>query len=221
MKEAYLSKKNHKETVARWMKKLRPLRNRHEGFAYVPEKSLLLVIDMQNYFIEDTAHAFIPVGTFILEKIRSLVNAYYEKNFPVIFTRYCVEKESEKDIMYRWWGEVLLCDDPVAEIRDELDTTRAIIVQKPGYSSFFRTELSEILKKHAVTQLVITGVMTHLCCETTAREAFQRGYEVYFVVDATGTYDEKIHTASLFNLAHGFALPVTVDEVLQALGGQV
>jgi bifunctional isochorismate lyase/aryl carrier protein len=217
MKEAYLSETNHKGKINTWMRALRPQRDRHSDFVYVPENSLLLVIDMQNYFIEDDAHAFIPVGKFILGKLSEIIGAYYEKNLPVVFTRYCVEREDEDDIMYRWWGEVLLCNDPIASLCKELDTEKGTVIRKPAYSAFYKTNLGQIMEKESVTQLVITGVMTHLCCETTAREAFQRGFEVYFVIDGTGTYDEEIHTATLFNLAHGFAVPVTAEEIIARL----
>lgn len=217
MKEAYLSRRNHKEKIHSWMKTLRPQRERHPEFAYTPGDSLLLVIDMQNYFIDDDAHAFIPVGRFILEQTRLLVAEYHRRSLPVVFTRYCVGEKQQEDIMLRWWGEVLLCDEPLSHLRSELDTSKGTVIQKPGYSAFFRTDLNKIIKKNNVTQIVITGVMTHLCCETTAREAFQRGYEVYFVIDATGTYDERIHTGSLFNLAHGFAVPVSTGELLRTL----
>jgi bifunctional isochorismate lyase/aryl carrier protein len=217
MKEAYLSESNHKDKINTWMGILRPQRERHKDFIHVPANSLLLVIDMQNYFIEDDAHAFIPVGKFILGKINALVAAYYKRDLPVVFTRYCVEKEDKSDIMYRWWGSVLLCSDSIASLRGELDTAKGTIINKPAYSAFYKAKLSEIMKKEGITQLVITGVMTHLCCETTAREAFQRGFEVYFVIDATGTYDEEIHTATLFNLSHGFAIPVTTEEILASL----
>ena len=61
---------------------------------------------------------------------------------------------------------------------------------------------------------VISGVMTHLCCETTARAAFMRGFEVFFTVDGTATYNEALHRSSLLTLSHGFAIPVLIDELL-------
>ncbi len=59
--------------------------------------------------------------------------------------------------------------------------------------------------------------MTHLCCETTARSAFVRGFEVFFTIDGTATYNKEFHFATLHNLAHGFALPILVDEILDAV----
>lgn len=217
MKGEYITFKNAKDKTAEWMEELEVHRKRHKDFIFKPEVSTLLVIDMQDYFLDDNAHAFIPVGKFILSQIKKLVEKYYEKNLPVVFTRYCVLKEDPDDIMKKWWGEVLTVDDPESFITKELNTDRGKVMLKPGYSAFFKTEIERILKSKGVKQLVICGVMTHLCCETTAREAFQRGYEVYFTIDGTGTYDEEIHTASLFNLSHGFAVPVTTEEILQKL----
>ena len=60
---------------------------------------------------------------------------------------------------------------------------------------------------------MIAGVLTHLCCETTARSAFVRGFKVFFTVDGTATYYEDFHRATLLNLSHGFAVPVLVDDI--------
>jgi bifunctional isochorismate lyase / aryl carrier protein len=59
--------------------------------------------------------------------------------------------------------------------------------------------------------------MTHLCCETTARSAFTHGFEVFFTIDGTATYNERFHIATLLNLSHGFALAVLVEEVIEML----
>jgi len=60
----------------------------------------------------------------------------------------------------------------------------------------------------------VCGVMTHLCCETTARSAFIRGFKTYFTIDGTATYNEQFHMASLINLSHGFAIPVLIDDIV-------
>ena len=89
-----------------------------------------------------------------------------------------------------------------------------IYIEKKQYDAFLQTLLEETLRQRKIEQIVITGVMTHLCCETTARSAFMRGFEVFFTVDGTATYNEELHRASLLTLSHGFAVPVTVDELL-------
>jgi isochorismate hydrolase len=68
-----------------------------------------------------------------------------------------------------------------------------------------------------VEQLVITGVTTHLCCESTARSAFMRGFAVFLAIDATATLNRELHIASLQALAHGCAVPLLAADLLAAL----
>lgn len=90
-----------------------------------------------------------------------------------------------------------------------------ITLQKSRYSAFIGTNLNQILKNMKIDTLVITGIMTHLCCESTARDAFMRDYEVYFVIDATASYNETLHVSSLITLTNGFAIPVITDTILK------
>ena len=66
-------------------------------------------------------------------------------------------------------------------------------------------------------QVVVCGVLTNLCCETTARSAFMRGFEVYFLEDGTATFSEEMHEAALLNLGYGFAILTKIDDVIRAL----
>jgi bifunctional isochorismate lyase/aryl carrier protein len=61
--------------------------------------------------------------------------------------------------------------------------------------------------------------MTHLCCETTARAAFTRGFQVFFPIDGSATYTREFHLATLRNLGHGFASLVTVQSLMAVLDG--
>jgi isochorismate hydrolase len=88
------------------------------------------------------------------------------------------------------------------------------VIRKTQYSAFFETDLDQILKKLKVSNILITGVLTHLCCETTAREAFMRNYDVFFVTDATASDKQQLHAASLRTLSDGFATLVTTNEVI-------
>lgn len=78
-------------------------------------------------------------------------------------------------------------------------------MEKNTYSGFRGTQLEERLKDMGVEEVIVTGVMTNLCCETTAREAFVRGFRVFFSTDATATSSEELHQATLMNMAYGFA----------------
>ena len=70
-----------------------------------------------------------------------------------------------------------------------------------------------------VEEVIVTGVMTNLCCDTTAREAFIRGFRVFFSTYATATSDLELHEATLKNLAYGFAYFVDCKRLQEGLFG--
>ena len=123
-------------------------------------------------------------------------------------------------MMAFWWRDLVNVNDSMSHLIEELEPSKGIVINKSQYDAFYNTELESLLKANEVTQVVICGVMTHLCCETTARSAFVRGFRVFFTVDGTATYNEDFHVASLLNLSHGFATPVLVEEVLASIGKQ-
>jgi isochorismate hydrolase len=117
--------------------------------------------------------------------------------------------------MSRWWKDLIMENSPLSNITDDIDLSKGIVLKKRQYDAFYKTGLKEILISENIEQCVITGVMTHLCCETTARSAFVNGFEVFFTVDGTATYNDNFHKASILNLAHGFAEPVEVKNLLK------
>jgi len=104
-------------------------------------------------------------------------------------------------------------DNPLMEIIKVLNDKRVLVLEKSQYDAFYHTDLYTLLSTKGIKQVVITGVITHLCCETTARSAFMRGFDVFFVVDGTATLNREFHLASLRNLSHGFAVLVLTRDV--------
>lgn len=90
------------------------------------------------------------------------------------------------------------------------------MVEKNTYSAFGKTDLEERLVDLGVKEVIVSGVMTNLCCETTAREAFVRGFRVFFSADATATVNEELHEATLKNMAYGFAYLVDCQRLRDA-----
>ncbi len=183
---------------------------------FVPDQSALLILDMQKYFLDDSSHAYVPSAQAIIPGIDELVKEYTTKSLPIIFTRHVNSVQNAK-LMAKWWKDLIHEENPLSEIIEELHVSNGIVLKKSQYDAFYDTSLEDILKKNRVNQVVICGVMTHLCCETTARSAFMRGFEVFFTVDGTATYNENFHLATLLNLSHGFATPTLVNELLTSL----
>ena len=183
----------------------------------LPGRSALLVLDMQRYFLEESSHAFIPAARALIPGITRLIGACHRSGLPVIFTRH-LNSRDDAQMMSQWWRGLIEAGKPESEIIPEFDIdTSGSVIEKSQYDAFYRTPLEDMLREKEVRQVIICGVMTHLCCETTARSAFVRGFEVFFTIDGTATYSEDFHRATLLNLAHGFAVPVLIDEMLAAL----
>lgn len=212
MKEAYFTSANlEQKALELCLPFERSRRRRFESFS--PLQSALLVLDMQLYFIEPSSHAWVPGAAAILPGIQSLIQAYRVLNLPVIFTRH-LNTPADAGRMSFWWRELLTAGNPLSQLTPLLDTSGSPVIDKSQYDAFHGTGLAESLP---APQLVICGLMTHLCCETTARSAFMHGFEVFFCVDGTATYHEDFHRASLLNLSHGFAALVLVNEILGRL----
>ncbi len=216
MKERYFSAESLTKTALALSRSVRRHR-RARGAPFCAERSALLVLDMQTYFLEPSSHAYVPSAEAILPLIRESAQAYSARGLPLVYTQH-LNSDRDAGLMQHWWREMITADHPLGAIAPSLDLSSGIVLRKSQYDAFYRTPLEDLLRRRAVSQLVLCGVMTHLCCETTARSAFVRGFEVFFPIDGTATYNRALHRASLLNLAHGFATLVFMREILAALG---
>jgi len=175
----------------------------------------LFIIDMQQFFCNPSSHAYFKDSTKIIPNIQHLMTVYRQQSLPIIFTRYALLRTESPGSMGRWWNDVLCDDDEFSNVIAPLQPLpNELVIRKTQYSAFFKTNLDQMLKKLQVTNILITGVLTHLCCETTARDAFMRNYDVFFAIDATASDKQDLHDASLRTLSDGFATLVTNNEVL-------
>ena len=182
----------------------------------VPKKPALLVIDMQRYFCNPEAPAYSRDFEIVIEPIQALIDRFAELGLPVFATKY--RSDGTLGPTEKWWNSTLDENSPWAELDPRIKLPDgAPVLGKHLYGTFSATDLDVRLRKLGCDSVVICGVMTDLCCETTAREAFQLGYTVYFVGDATATSDIMLHLSALATLAHGFAYIVTTDDMIEIL----
>jgi isochorismate hydrolase len=215
MKEQYFSKENLKAKAKEMLERVKKYRSYH-NIKFLPERSALLIIDMQEYFLSPSSHAYIPSAGTILPGVKKLISIYSRKKLTTIFTLHSNTKENAR-MMGEWWPKLLREGSPESRIPEELKSPEGIIIEKNQYDAFYNTNLKQILKEKDISQVVICGVMTNICCETTARSAFVRGFEVFFPVDGTATYKEEHHMSSLVNLSYGCVIPVLLDELFSIL----
>lgn len=88
------------------------------------------------------------------------------------------------------------------------------VVTKHRYSAFHNTDLDSILRAHGTRTIVLTGVATNVCVETTAREGFVRDYYVVFVADGTAAYSLEDHNATLRNINRFFGEVTTIADII-------
>ena len=207
--EPYVTTKDIGSKARAWLEQIHP-HNQHV-MRLNAAKSTLLVIDMQQFFLDEASPSFTCGGVAILGTVKRLMNAFRKVGRPVIFTRHVHHPDDlDSGIMGWWWAGKCLEGSPESEIHPELTPMPGEkVVLKHRYSAFYDTDLETVLRCLKVEDLVVTGLMTNLCCESTARDAYYRDYRVFVPADGTGSINEEMHCASLLNLAFGFAYVTT------------
>jgi nicotinamidase-related amidase len=195
----------------------------------------LLVVDVQQEYFDPEGPAFVPDGAKALPRILDLIAGFRAHDLPVVFIRHA-HRPDGSDLGRM--GDFLPPDEedsfvegtPRVAFVDELPVTEDdLVVTKRRYSSFAGTDLAPILRTLGVTTVVVTGLMTSFCCETTARDASTLDYETLFVIDAVAGPDlvgpdgEPVPSATVTRstataLANGFAEVVEAADVLDRLG---
>lgn len=190
-------------------------------------RTALIVVDMQKYYLHpDSPYAryFNSIrpgcldyllkrsGSLVIPNIRRCIERFRRRNMPVIFLRLCGHDPERRDL-HRFFRETYvrgmhagfnavypLADDPWADIVDELEPLPTdIVIDKTTFSPFTATAIDSILRNEGVERLVLTGLATSQCVETTARDASERGYSIVLLEDAQTDYDELTHLSSLLS----------------------
>ncbi len=214
---SYISVENLDAATDRWLDHIAPF-NTHD-YALAPN-SALMVIDMQTFFLDPTSPTFTAGGPPIMGHIKSLMDAFRKAGKPVIFTRHVHDAAlNDVGIMGWWWPGMCVDGTPESLVHPDIAPLPGEkVIKKHRYSSFYNTDLETVLRVLKVEDLVITGIMTNMCCESTARDAYYRDYRVHFVADATGSIIEEMHVATLLNLALGFARITRTNRLLKEIG---
>ncbi|MFA7438469.1 cysteine hydrolase family protein [Castellaniella sp.] len=161
-----------------------------------PDHTALLLIDLQNDFVEPGGPLHASMAYDNLPKIKELIAFCREKGVQLIYSRHAHDNDGSDmglfQEIYPGLGQrqALIQGQRGAEIFAEVAPQEGdIIVRKQRYSAFFQTNLDLILRSKGITSLAIAGATSEDCCLATARDAMYRGYRVAFLEDVIGTYD--------------------------------
>jgi nicotinamidase-related amidase len=190
-------------------------------------QAALLVIDMQEEFVRPHWTAYwVPDATRMVPRLATLLAAARRAGLPIIHTAFAATHQrrdrpfSGKFMPNRY--HAFSYDELLVEAHFEpelMPTSGEIVLLKPSYGAFYDTALDTILRNLACDTVIITGTMTNLCCGTTARQAYERGYKVVFGSDVTATNDPALHQAELKTLRYGFARVMSAAEIITLLEG--
>ncbi len=137
----------------------------------------LLVIDVQQEYFSGALPISHPVGHF--ERILEAMDTAHRNGVPIVVIQHTFLSDS-MPIFQRQSATWQLHPEIASRPRD-------VLIEKNLPGSFTGTELESWLRARQIDTVTIAGYMTHMCCDTTAREAVHRGFKVEFLSDATGT----------------------------------
>lgn len=206
---------------------------------FPPMRPVLLVIDMQNGFCH-------PEGSYrrlgldikpyraVIPKVRKLINYFHRHRLPIYFTK-AVREASGIDSLDRVHKvlpasrkerikKVPICIRGTwdADILAELTPMPSdYIVEKRRDSAFQDTEMDLWLRALSIDTLVLTGIDTFICVESTLRDGFNRGYDVVLVKDAVASVRADLHRATLNGVQDVFGLVLPSAKAMTYLDGHL
>ncbi|PZU88268.1 MAG: cysteine hydrolase [Shinella sp.] len=187
----------------------------------------LIIIDMQVDFCApggwvDQLGEDVSNTRSVIEPIRDALDAAREAGITVIHTREGHKPDLSDLHANKQWrtrvhglgigdmgktGRILVQGEPGWQIIPELQPVEGeLIIDKPGKSSFHRTELADELERRGITRLVVTGVTSDCCVQSTLRDGFEYGIECVLLEDCTAAVETPNHEATI--------------EILKSFGGR-
>jgi biuret amidohydrolase len=199
-----------------------------------PRRCALLVVDLQRLFVEGYPPISAPEGPTVLEAMNKLSATCRELGVPVIYTAHALRPDlANLGILEQQFPPMkdgLLSSGTEAVSIDERYAIEPgdIYLEKPRFGAFTGTDLELILRGKGIDTVIIGGIATNVCCETTAREANHREFKVVFLSDGTtsGEYADvgfgaltpaEVQKATLTIIAYAFGEVATCDDVVTRL----
>ena len=192
-------------------------------------KPALIVIDMQNGFC--VANGFMDqiglgyeASASVIEPIADLVGAARTAGIPIVFTRYVLNDDySDAGLLLEVFPQILGTGGMVRNTwdGDVIDALKPqpgdIVLDKTRYSAFYETDLEQQLRALGVDTVIVCGVTTNICVESTVRDAFFRDIRCVVPSDGTAAVTPALHEGALEDFRYGFGQVATVGEIKQAL----
>lgn len=192
-------------------------------------KTAHVIVDMQVGFVAEGAPIEVPMTRQISDTINTISRTVRERGGVNVFTRYTYDPSETLswDQWFKTLGVTQLAAQakmgpgmPDWEIDPSMDVEDSdIIVDKTRFSAMIpgTCAMDEQLKARGVDTLIITGTLTNCCCESTARDAQQMGYNIIFMSDANATLSDEEHLGTLLSMYTIFADVMDTEYLLELI----
>jgi ureidoacrylate peracid hydrolase len=192
-------------------------------------QTALVVIDLQNAFMLPSMPVEVPTAREIVPNVNKLATATPTAGGKVVWVKMCLEGQSEA------WRVFFDADPRRAtlseltpgshgfELYADLDVQPedAILVKK-RFSAFIQgsSDIDRHLRAAGIDTVIIVGTLTHICCESSARDAMMLNYRLVFVSDANAALSDAEHNATLTSILRVFGDVPTTDEVVALISAK-
>ena len=196
-----------------------------------PARTALVVVDMQNAFmLPGVAHALCPMAEKIVPNINRLAQAVRETGGTVVW----IKTTFKEDALQSWSTyfemvspqhgakrvEALTAGNKGHQLWDTLEVrAQDLIVEKNRFSAFIQgsSDLAEILRARGLDTILVTGTVTNVCCESTARDAMMLNFKTIMVSDGNAAVTDADHNASLCAFYLTFGDVMSTDMLIACL----
>lgn len=185
-------------------------------------KCAVLIVDVQNdYCHQDGACSKsgkdVQSANSIITPLKKLTNIAHKNNIPIIYIRTIHEKFTDSEVWSRRMNGTsdAICrrDTWGAEFYKLTPSASDIVVEKHRYSAFIGTELTIVLRALKIETLLLAGVSTNICVESTVRDGYMLDYNILLFEDCCAAFDEQEHNMALQNIESYFGTVTSVKNL--------
>lgn len=150
-----------------------------------------IVVDMLNDFVKEKGVLRCDRAKRIIPKIRRLISISRRKKIPIIYAN---DAHTLLDKEVELWGPHAIAGTWGSKVINELKPRKGdLVVEKRRYSAYYDTTLDHLLKQLDVNTIILTGILTHVCIQHTAADAYFRNYKIIVPIDCVEATTEDDH----------------------------
>ncbi|WP_232839221.1 isochorismatase family protein [Streptomyces triticisoli] len=189
-----------------------------------PQKTALLVIDMQNDFVLEGYPMEVPMARRRIPRMQEVITECRAAGIPVVYTQHILldtfnvsplESAYNPALLNAGMREGSFGAEVVDDLKPEPDD---VVIQKHRYDAFHNTQLENVLTSisglRQVDTVIIIGTLTEVCCDSTARGAYMRDFKVAFISDATGALSDEAQAATEKTISTFFGRVLPTGELV-------